>query len=217
VAAAWPYFQERLVEIPQVWLGGFSGPGAVLGAVLAAVLFARSAGLPIGGLAEALLPLAASMAVSGWLACWLAGCAYGAPSPWGIPVVDEWGQLSPRLPVQPVGALLALLLFWLLERALLSTPARRRNLAGKKPGLLLRLAAWLQSAPPGTASSGLLSLLSLETAGLSCLRGDPAPLILGLRVDALAWAALALLFSLALWLFTKSARNTAPASPDQPA
>jgi hypothetical protein len=63
----------------------------------------------------------------------------------------------------------------------------------------------------------MLSVLALETAGLSLLRADPAPLVLGLRLETLAWAGLGLLFALVSWLFSKSIRNAAPVSPDQAA
>jgi prolipoprotein diacylglyceryltransferase len=58
-AAAWPYFAAHPLEIPQVWLGGLSGPGAAAGAVLGAGLFAARRRLPAGALASALLPLGA--------------------------------------------------------------------------------------------------------------------------------------------------------------
>ncbi len=35
VAVSWPYFRSHLWEIIQVWLGGYSGPAALAGGLLA--------------------------------------------------------------------------------------------------------------------------------------------------------------------------------------
>jgi prolipoprotein diacylglyceryltransferase len=118
VAVNWGYFEGHLVEIPQVWLGGFSGLGALAGSVLAVAQLALFVRQTFGELADALLPLATSIVTAAWLACWLDGCAYGAPVEawWGVQARDEWGILLPRVPVQLIGALLSLGLFWSLER-----------------------------------------------------------------------------------------------------
>ncbi len=177
VAAAWPYFAAHPVEIPQVWLGGLSGPGAAAGAALGAGLFAAARRAPLAALADALLPLAMCLAISGWLACWQMGCAYGAPVAWGLPAPDEWGAIARRFPVQLLGALLALATFAILDASASPLPPR--------------LAARLRGAPPGVLAGGSLCLLAFETAGLCLLRADPAPLLFGLRLDALGWALLA--------------------------
>jgi phosphatidylglycerol:prolipoprotein diacylglycerol transferase len=174
VLVNWTYFRSHIWESLAIFQGGMSWPGAVIGGALALLLAARLFQAPIGRLADAMLPLAASLAVSAWLGCWLTGCAYGPPANniWGIPAVDEWGELASRWPTQLIGALLALVLFWILDRsrAWAITPA------------------WLKH-PGSPASLGLLGL-SLEMLALSFLRADPSPGWQGLRLDA--WAALAL-------------------------
>ena len=52
--------------------------------------------LPAGKLADALLPLAGAIVISGWLGCMVEPCGYGLPSEawWAIPGQDEWGVLG---------------------------------------------------------------------------------------------------------------------------
>lgn len=183
VAVHWPYFQAHLWEIPQLHLGGLAWPGALAGWLLALVLFAILAREPLGTLADALLPLAGSITVSAWLGCWVDGCAYGSTidSWWAIPARDEWGTLAPRGPVQLLGALLTLGIFWLLNR--------NWN--------------WLHS-PGLSANLGLLGL-SLELFVLSFLRSDPAPFWHGLRLET--WAALAFVAASVLPLLIRTERT----------
>ena len=105
------------------------------------------------------------MAITAWLACWIEGSAYGEPSTawWALPAPDEWGALAPRQPVQLMGALLVLGLYWLLEQLRHRLPF------------------------PGLAASILGLGLSAELFGLSFLRADPIPVWLGLRLEA--WGA----------------------------
>lgn len=178
VAVHWPYYQEQVVEIPQVWLGGFSGPGALGGALLALFLVAWRNGQPWGKNADGLLPLLSILTVTAWLACWPAGCAYGNPTEawWGAPVRDEWGASAFRQPVQLLGATASLALFWAVDRS----------------------RKWL-TTPGGAASLGLLGL-TLVGFGLSFLRADLVPTWRGLRLEAWGWlglAAIAFLLSLA--------------------
>ena len=99
VAVNWEYYQIHPIEIPQVWLGGFSGAGALVGAALF-VLFARA-------YADALLPLGTTQAIMGWLM----GSAYGQSLPWGLPFADEFGNFASRWPVQLIGVTLTLAVF----------------------------------------------------------------------------------------------------------
>ena len=99
VVVNWAYFQSHLLEIPLVWLGGFSGLGALLGTALF-VLIARHS-------ADELLPLGTALAVVGWLM----GSAYGRAIPWGPAFADEMGNINPRWPVQLIGTALTLGIF----------------------------------------------------------------------------------------------------------
>jgi phosphatidylglycerol---prolipoprotein diacylglyceryl transferase len=198
IAMAWPYYAERLLEIPQVWLGGFSGMGALAGALLALALLAFITRQPLGELADAYLPLAAALSVSAWLACWVDGCAYGFETAawWGLPARDEWGDLNRRLPLQLLAASLTLGLFWLVDRS------RTRLQRAGQPACL----AWL--------GLGLLNF------GISFLRVDPSPSWAGWRPET--WAGLGFsLLAIAAFLLTflplqRSAPDMAPAEADYP-
>lgn len=186
VAAAWPYFGSSPLEIPQVWLGGISGPGALGGALLFLALTAAFTRQPLALLADDLLPLALTLVVSAWLGCWLAGAAYGPLTNawWGVPARDEWGSLALRWPLQFAGALLSLLVFGLLDLA----RGRRR----REAGLLFK-----GMRRPGRASSLGLLALGIQFYGLALLRADIGRHWQGLRLEAwggLAFAALGLLF-----------------------
>jgi phosphatidylglycerol---prolipoprotein diacylglyceryl transferase len=176
VVVNWGYFQEHLVEIPEVWMGGISGLGALAGSILALSLLAIFVNQAVGELGDALLPLAATMTSAAWMGCWMDGCAYGAPVDawWGLQARDEWGIPLPRVPVQLIGALLTLGLFWSLEQI-----SERLPIAGQAAGL------------------ALLGL-SLELFGLSLLRADPIPTWRGMRLDT--WGALSLVCLAALFL-----------------
>ncbi len=167
VSLNWPYFQSHPWEIPQVWLGGFSGLGALAGGLLTLVVAAWLSHQPPGPLVDAMLPLLTTLAVSAWIACWREGCAYGSVTAgwWGVPARDEWGILDKRQPVQILGALLTLGLFWGLERVRQRLPI------------------------PGTIAGLGVTGLCLIVFVLSFLRADPIPIWRGLRLDA--WAALA--------------------------
>jgi phosphatidylglycerol---prolipoprotein diacylglyceryl transferase len=174
VAVQWPYYRDHVTQILR--LDGLAWPGALLGGMLGLAWYARRARRPFTLLAEALLPLAATVSLGAWLGCWQAGCAYGPPVEawWGVPARDELGVMALRWPVQLAGAALTLVLLALLE--------------------WLRLRA----AAPGLAGSlGLLggSLLMLAA---SFVRLDPAPVWQGLRLDT--WAALGFAGVGVVWL-----------------
>lgn len=170
--AHWSLFRAAPLHVAQLYRGGLSWPGAAVGAVLGLALYARLARHPVLPLLDALLPLAAVITVSVWLGCWLDGCAYGPIAPndwWGIPTRDRWGEISLRWPLQLIGALLALALFWALD-------VRRRRF--DRPGVRAALG---------------YSILLVQIGVLSLFRDDPAIRWAGLRVDTWAAGALAVL------------------------
>jgi len=173
----WEYFQAHPLEIAQIWLGGLTGTGALLGALAALGLYAVLRRAPFGRLADSLLPLALVVVVSAWLACWQAGCAYGAPVPaaswFGIPMRDEWGEVAFRWPVQLVGALASLGSFWLIERL---RPHLRR---------------------PGRAAGLGFLALSLQLFILTFVRADAAPVWRSQRLDTWIWLGVLVLATLA--------------------
>jgi phosphatidylglycerol:prolipoprotein diacylglycerol transferase len=190
VAANWGYFQAHWLEIPQVWLGGLSWPGAVVGGLLglSGLALARRDGL--GSLADEMFPLALLLTLAAWLAAWESGVAYGPPAApniwWAAPALDEWGAWALRWPLQPVGALAVLVIFWLVDR------------------LCPRL------HQPGEAASLALMGIALSLFGLSFLRADPGQTWRGWRLDswsALVFVGLASVFCLAAFWPRRKKRN----------
>jgi prolipoprotein diacylglyceryltransferase len=169
VALNWGYFSTQLWETWQVYLGGFSWAGALGGGLIALGLAAWLGKIALGELGLGMLPLLASLSIGSWLSCWLIGCAYGPPagSWWGIPSRDEWGEVALRLPVQLMGALFTLGLFWLLD--------------------------WVRDffKSPGQVFSAALLGFSAIMLALSFIRADPLPEWQGMRLDS--WAALVFL------------------------
>ena len=164
----------------QIWLGGLNDAGALAGGVVGIVIAARIRKISPGRLADLLYPLLPPLAVGVWLGCWLSGTAYGLELPagtwWAVPVQDESGLVSGRLPVQLIAALALLIFYWLLE---LLTPMPR------PAGWLFSLAA---------------SWLSLVNLVASLLRADPAPRWGQLRADTWLNLVLVLLFfTLFVW------------------
>lgn len=168
VALRWSYYQSHWEQIPQVFLGGIAWAGAFGGGMIALLAYAGFVRQSPGFLLDSLLPLVGLLSVSAWLGCWLDGCAYGAISSawWALPARNEWGMIARRIPVQLLGALLALITFgfadWVRPRVKLSGQVA-----------LLALAA-----------------LAAEMFALSFLRADPAPSGWGLHLES--WAALSL-------------------------
>lgn len=166
VAVNWEYFQNHIFEIFQVWLGGLAWPGVLAGGIVATFIVAWLYDIPVGKLADRTIPLLASLSVAVWLGCWMNGCAYGPETALGLPVKDEWGILKNRLPLQLIGAILTVALFWGIDR-----------FRHREGGLI-----------PGLAASLGLGGLSLILLGASLLRVDPYPLYNGIRLET--WAAL---------------------------
>jgi phosphatidylglycerol:prolipoprotein diacylglycerol transferase len=186
VAVNWEYFQNHSIEILQLWLGGFSWTGALGGGILGTIITAWIFGIPVGRLADRLLPLLASLSVIIWLGCWLTGCAYGSEVTWGLPTKDEWGIWKPRLPIQLIGAVLAVALFLGIE-----------FIRHRKGALVPGMAA-------GLGMTGL-SLILLVT---SLLRVDPYPQYNGIRLET--WAALIFLGLALLFILSARQRNKKP-------
>lgn len=178
------YYRQHGWEALQIWLGGLYWPGAVAGALLALAVIARAGNERLTVLADGLTPLLPPLTILIWLACWTAGCAYGATAEgawWGLPAVDETGVVARRLPLQALAALSLALLYGALE-------------------LLLH------SARQGIRASLTLLALMMHTFLFSLLRVDSTLRWGGLRLDS--WAALVFaLTALVGWLVLRQKRN----------
>lgn len=182
------YYQHHPGEIIQVWQGGLSSMGALVGVVLMIISLAALWKIPAGKLADTLLPLAGALAITAWLGCWVDGCGYGAPSDrwWALPGRDEWGVMANRVPVQLLGATLILILVWFLDWA-----GKRVSI----PGLM--------------AAIGLFGISTVLFC-LSFLRSDPSLMWNHLRLDtwgALGWMIFSLCYLVVLLLRWKSQKK----------
>lgn len=157
------YFAENPAEAWQLWLGGLNAHGALLGGLAGLWLWARLTRRPFYPYAGLLAPGLALLAAFGWAACRFEGCAYGlpaAPGPLAANLPDDLGVFAIRYRTQLFGMVASLAVFavalWAFRRA--------------RPALLF----W-----------GVLAGLSLARAAVALGRGDPAPLVGGLRLDLL--------------------------------
>ena len=180
VSAHPAYYASRPLEALAPWQGGLSAWGALPGGLLAALVAALLLRSKLLQLLDGLAPLLPPLAVLGWLGCAAAGVGYGPELPantwYALPLVDEWGRVAPRLPLQAAAALLLLGYNWVIAAAL------------------------PHSAWPGlrAALSGL-GLAAVQLAA-AMLAAEPVPLWNGYPMDAWAAAALAAL-SLILLFF----------------
>ena len=179
------YFTRHPLEIPMLWLGGLTWPGAVMGAGLAALYLAivyrspKTGKISLGWMCDRLYPLLPPLVITTWLGCWQSGAAYGAVAPehawWAVPSLDEHGAILLRWPVQLLASASLLIFFAILESRVESANA---------PGRL-----------SGAASLGVL--LHFLIFSMLCI--DPSPYWNSLRVDT--WAALIFLLVFSLyWL-----------------
>ncbi len=109
--AQWDYFQQRPDELWQLWHGGLTYHGALLGGLTGIWLGRKQLNLTHLALPLALLHAA------GWAACLLEGCAYGRPTTLGMlaaDLPDDFGVLALRYQTQLLGLLASLLLLGVL-------------------------------------------------------------------------------------------------------
>lgn len=133
VISSWDVLESPL-EVFELWRGGFSILGSILGIVLILPWYLRSRNIPVlpfFDLAALHAPIIQAIARIG---CFLAGCCYGHPSnlPWAIVFVDPNSPATCGVPLHPTqlyNSLFSfcnfLLLYFVLQRYL------------KKPGQLL--------------------------------------------------------------------------------
>jgi phosphatidylglycerol:prolipoprotein diacylglycerol transferase len=169
VVTHWEYFGSRVIESVWFWNGGLSWAGAALAALLGVAIYDRLAHRPFWPEADQLAIPAAVVGATSWLGCLVDACAYGRRTAAGLltpPAPDLLGNLVPRWPTQAIGGVYTLLVLLVLFRL-----AQQ----GLRSGLLAAIA---------------LSLLSAGPLAIAWLRGDPMPVMAGLRLDGVASAAL---------------------------
>lgn len=126
------YFLENLSEIPQVWTGGMSFHGGLLGVIIAALLFCRARGLSRLAFGDMLGAVAPVGLFFGRIANFINGELWGRPGdvPWAMvfPRADD----QPRHPSQLYEALLEGLVLFIVAQVLI-----RRFNALQRPGLVM--------------------------------------------------------------------------------
>jgi phosphatidylglycerol:prolipoprotein diacylglycerol transferase len=157
------YYSEHFWESIWFWQGGLSWAGGAIGATVGLAAYSVARRRSILALADSLAAPLALLSTAGWLGCLIDGCAYGkrASLSWFTPASpDLLGNLAPRWPTQTIGALLALALLvgllWIDPRQI-------------RPGMLACLA---------------ITVLSGSDLALEFVRADPAPVVGGVRLDA---------------------------------
>jgi len=165
------FFRNHAGQIPQLWLGGLSWPGALMGASAALLGIHLIWKEPLGELADSYLPLMGTVAAAIWMAGWGAGVGYGPrTSAWfGIPVRDLFGIVENRWPLPILGSVLS---------------------AGWITGLILLPLKQCIVKPGWRAALGFMGIVVINGI-ISIFRVDPAPLLWGLRGET--WFSIALM------------------------
>ncbi|MFZ1399383.1 MAG: prolipoprotein diacylglyceryl transferase family protein [Candidatus Promineifilaceae bacterium] len=164
----WGYFVERPSALLQLWQGGLTAYGGLVGGLIGLGVWCWWGKRPFHPYAARFSPALLLLISTGWAACWFEGCAYGAETtlgPFAANLPDTFGVFAVRYQTQLLGLALNLLLLLLLA----SLPTRK-----------------LAHFPLTLIAANLIHF------GLTFLRGDAAPLLLGWRLDS--W--LALLFAI---------------------
>lgn len=131
------YYFANPWDIPKVWQGGMAFHGGLAGVVVAAWLFCRKHGLPAAQVADVMALATPPGLLLGRIANFINGELWGRPTtvPWGVIFPGDAAQACPagwpvpcaRHPSQLYeagleGAVLGLLLFWIVRRGALRSP-----------------------------------------------------------------------------------------------
>lgn len=157
------YYLSHPLEGLNIFEGGFSGVGALLGGFAGLWWYARRRNLPFDAYADGMSPLLISMVIGILGGCWLHGCLF-APPGWGWPSPDAWGVIESRPPIQIIAALLILIGYYGIERL-----ATRRTL------------------PAGHEARLSLMNVSLVLLILSLFSADASPRLGGLALNTWAY------------------------------
>jgi len=122
------YYLPNLRAAFAFWEGGLGLWGALIGGTLAAILYARVRGLPVGRLADLIAPALPIAQAVGRIGCIINGDAYGTPTslPWGFVYTHPNAEATTRLwvPGHPAPAyemawdVIVFTTVWLLRRRL---------------------------------------------------------------------------------------------------
>ena len=170
VGLNWGYFAERPSTLLQLWQGGLTAYGGLIGGLIGLGLWCWWGKRPFLSYTTLFSPALLLLIVTGWAACWFEGCAYGTETtlgPLAANLPDTFGVFAVRYQTQLLGIGL---------------------------NLLLLLLAYLPTCKLATSYRFPLIFITTNLIhfALTFLRGDAAPLLFGWRLDS--W--LALLFAI---------------------
>ena len=97
----WDYFAERPSELFQLWQGGLTAYGGLVGGLLGLGVWCWWRKRPFLPYATLFSPALLLLIATGWAACWFEGCAYGAETtlgPLAANLPDTFGVFAVRYP-----------------------------------------------------------------------------------------------------------------------
>jgi phosphatidylglycerol---prolipoprotein diacylglyceryl transferase len=188
------YYFAHPVEVLRIWEGGLAWAGAAFGGLAGLWFYGLNAREPVAPLLDALALPVALLGLLSWGGCLAGGCAYGREvTPGQLPAwmvvnaPDLYGLVVPRFPTQEIGlvwSVIALGMVW-----------------------AMRDRRW----PAGAHGLYALSLVALGALFLGFTRGDPMPLVSGVRLDVVGSALMLVVTSVAWgWLVSRPPRTDAP-------
>ncbi len=192
-------------EFLQIWNGGLSFHGAIVGALGTLAYFSWSRKVPFGTLCDCVAPGMFLGYAVGRIGCFMNGCCYGHPTDllWGFRFPDE------------------------VNRAILTPPSHPAQLYSTFLGLLLFAVMWsIRTKPafnrfPGQLAVILLAFYAIERFIMEIFRsGATAPLAFGLewltRAQLASILGLMILVPLYLVLSRRSNPQSAIRNPQSP-
>jgi phosphatidylglycerol:prolipoprotein diacylglycerol transferase len=114
----WSEYRVHPVQILQIWNGGISFYGALVGGFIALAVVCRRRGIPIMRFGDVIGPPVMLGYAIGRIGCFFNGCCYGRPTtlPWGVRFNDEGYITPPSHPTQIYSSILSFLFLSILLR-----------------------------------------------------------------------------------------------------
>ena len=182
VSDNWSYFHDHTDQITQLWLGGLSWHGGLIGGAMGAATFSAWRRLDVRAVFDVLMPGLMAGAALGWMGAYLAGVAYGREvfpgDRWwflAADLPDIYGLRNPRFATQLMGAAWAGVCFAVAIAA----------------GRIIKSAIRRQRSQISVSTFAVTMMLySAGTFVLGFARGDAVPMLGTWRLDQVIDAAI---------------------------